>query len=57
MSKINHIFITHCHGDHCYGIYGFLHSLAMQGRKDPMHIYGPVGIKEMVSTVLRVSGK
>jgi len=44
VSRVSSIFITHCHGDHCYGIFGFLHSLTLHGRKEPIRIYGPTGM-------------
>ncbi|UJF14728.1 ribonuclease Z [Jeotgalibaca sp. MA1X17-3] len=53
--KINKIFITHLHGDHIFGLPGFLSSRAFQGGNTPLTIYGPVGIKEYVLTSLRIS--
>lgn len=53
--KINKIFITHLHGDHIFGLPGFLSSRAFQGGNTPLTIYGPVGIKEYVLTCLRIS--
>ncbi|SFH92478.1 ribonuclease Z [Pisciglobus halotolerans] len=53
--KINKIFITHLHGDHIYGLPGFLASRAFQGGDDELAIYGPVGIKQFVLTSLKVS--
>ncbi len=54
--KIDKIFITHLHGDHIYGIFGLLASRAMNGTDRALTIYGPAGIKEMVKTVIRLSG-
>jgi len=53
--KLNHIFITHMHGDHIYGLPGLLCSRNMEGCLVPIHIYGPKGIKKYVNTVLAVS--
>jgi ribonuclease Z len=39
MSKINHIFISHLHGDHVFGLYGLLSSYNLMGRKPDLHIY------------------
>jgi ribonuclease Z len=39
MSKINHIFISHLHGDHVFGLFGLLSSYNLMGRKKPLHIY------------------
>ncbi|MRH42317.1 ribonuclease Z [Aquibacillus halophilus] len=54
--KIEKIFITHLHGDHIYGLPGFLSSRSFQGGVSPLTIYGPKGIKEFIETSLRVSG-
>ena len=35
-SKINHIFISHLHGDHVFGLYGLLSTLSLMGRKNPV---------------------
>lgn len=55
-SKINHIFISHLHGDHCFGLIGVITTFAMLGRETDLHIYGPKGIKEFILTPLRLSG-
>ena len=39
--KVEAIFITHTHGDHLFGLFGLLNSMAMYGRTAPLHIYGP----------------
>ena len=57
VTKISAIFITHLHGDHCYGLFGLLSTLALNGRSLPLPVLGPVGVKEMVMTVLRLSGE
>lgn len=54
-AKINHIFISHLHGDHCFGLPGLLSSFRLLGREKPIHIYGPVGIREMLETIFRIS--
>lgn len=53
--KVTKIFITHLHGDHIFGLPGFLSSRAFQGGNTPLSIYGPPGIKEYVLTSLRIS--
>lgn len=53
--KVSKIFITHLHGDHIFGLPGFLSSRAFQGGDTPLTIYGPKGIKDFVLTSLRVS--
>lgn len=46
--KINHIFISHIHGDHVFGLYGLISSLNLMGRKVPLSIYAPAGYGEMM---------
>lgn len=53
--KVTKIFITHLHGDHIFGLPGFLSSRSFQGGDEPLTIYGPVGIKKFVMTALQVS--
>lgn len=53
-SKINHIFISHLHGDHFFGLPGLVATFRLLGRKTPLHIYGPKGIKEAVTLLLKL---
>jgi len=53
--RVEKIFITHLHGDHIYGLPGFLSSRSFQGGESKVTIYGPKGIKEYVETSLSVS--
>lgn len=53
--KINHIFISHLHGDHCYGLPGLLTSFSLNGRKAKLHLHGPFGIKKFLGAVLEAS--
>jgi ribonuclease Z len=53
--KIEKIFITHLHGDHIFGLPGFLGSRSFQGGTEPLEIYGPSGIKQFVKTALEIS--
>lgn len=55
--KVEKIFISHLHGDHIFGLPGFLSSRSFQGadKNEPLTIYGPKGVKEFVQTALRIS--
>ncbi len=55
LPKLSRVFISHLHGDHCFGIFGLLGSRSMSDTTRPLTIYGPTGIEEMVTTVLRLS--
>lgn len=44
-SRINHIFISHLHGDHFFGLPGLLSSFHLLNRSTPLHIYGPPALK------------
>ena len=55
-SRIHHIFISHLHGDHVFGLFGLLSSLAMMGRKVPIHLYGPVELEAYLSSYRRFFG-
>ena len=54
-SKINHIFISHLHGDHFFGLVGLISTFALLGRTTDLHIYGPKGVKEIIDLQLRLS--
>ena len=44
-SNINNIFISHLHGDHCFGLIGLISTFALLGRTNTLNIYGPTDIK------------
>ena len=54
-SKINHIFISHLHGDHFYGLIGLISTFGILNREKELHIYGPAGIKEVINLQLKYS--
>lgn len=54
-SKINHIFISHLHGDHFFGLVGLLSTFNLYNREQNLHIYGPKGIKEIVTLQFKLS--
>jgi ribonuclease Z len=54
-SKINHIFISHLHGDHFFGLVGLVSTFTLLNRATDLHIYGPKGLKEIIKLQLRLS--
>lgn len=48
MSRINHIFISHMHGDHIFGLIGLLSTFSLQGRKNELHIYGHSKLEKLI---------
>jgi ribonuclease Z len=54
-SKIDHIFISHLHGDHYLGLVGLLSSLHLNGRIKPLYIYCPAHLKEIIDIQLLYS--
>lgn len=55
-SKISHVFISHLHGDHFYGLVGLISTFMLLNRENDLHVYGPKGIKEIILLQLKFSG-
>jgi ribonuclease Z len=55
-SKITYIFISHLHGDHIYGLPGLITSYNHYTRKEPLTIYGPIGIKRFIENSVYITG-
>lgn len=55
-SRINHIFISHLHGDHYFGLIGLLNSLALNNRLTDLHIYGPEKLQSIIDIQMDLSG-
>ncbi|MEM7486256.1 MAG: ribonuclease Z [Bacteroidota bacterium] len=53
-SRIKHIFISHLHGDHFFGLPGLVSTFRLLGRESELHIYGPKGIKEAITLLLKL---
>ena len=53
-SRIKHIFISHLHGDHFFGLIGLISTFRLLGRETELHIYGPKGIKEIITLQLKL---
>lgn len=54
-SRIDHIFISHLHGDHYLGLVGLLSSLHLNGRKKPLYLFGPAALIEIIELQLKYS--
>ena len=53
-SRIKHIFISHLHGDHYFGLIGLISTFMLLGREAELNIYGPKGIKEVIMLQLKL---
>jgi ribonuclease Z len=54
-SKISHIFISHLHGDHYFGLIGLINSFSLLGHKQDLHVFGPAALKEIIEIQLKVA--
>ena len=54
--RLQYIFISHLHGDHFLGIFGLLSSMSLTGRTNPLTIYCPRGLKELIELQFKISG-
>lgn len=53
-ARVKHIFISHLHGDHFYGLIGLISTFTLLGREADLNIYGPKGIKEIITLQLKL---
>lgn len=51
-SRLNHIFISHLHGDHCFGLMGLISTFGLLGRTADLHVYSPKGLEELYLPLL-----
>lgn len=51
-SRLNHVFISHLHGDHCFGLLGLISTLNLLGRTAQLHIHSPEGLEELMRPML-----
>lgn len=54
-SRIKHIFISHLHGDHYFGLVGLISTFRLLKREADLHIYGPKGLKEVITLQMKLS--
>lgn len=51
-SRLNHVFISHLHGDHCFGLLGLISTFGLLGRTATLHIHAPKGIEALFAPML-----
>jgi ribonuclease Z len=54
-SKIKHVFISHVHGDHILGLPGMIFSMNLNSREEPLHIYGPQNLFDLLNLFIKSS--
>lgn len=55
LQRIKHIFISHLHGDHFFGLVGLISTFHLLGRSEELNIYGPAQLKEIIDIQLKAS--
>lgn len=53
--SVHHIFISHLHGDHYFGLPGLINSMGLLGRVAPLHLYAPAELKPIIDSILSVA--
>lgn len=53
--NLQHIFISHMHGDHYFGLPGLINSMSLLGRTAPLHLYAPVALKSIIDQIQNVA--
>lgn len=53
--KMHHIFISHLHGDHYFGLPGLINSMSLLGRTAVLHLYAPANLKKIIDDILQVA--
>jgi ribonuclease Z len=54
-SKISHIFISHLHGDHYFGLVGLINSFSLLSHQQELHVFGPSPLQEIIELQLKVA--
>lgn len=47
-ARLHHVFISHLHGDHCFGLMGLISTLSLLGRTGTFHVYAPAGLERLL---------
>ena len=55
LNSIDNIFISHLHGDHYFGLPGLISHYNLKGRTKDLSIYGPIGLKKIISLIMKSS--
>lgn len=53
--RLRHIFISHMHGDHYFGLPGLINSMSLMGRTEPLHLYAPAPLEEILQQIFKVA--
>lgn len=53
--RLHHIFISHLHGDHYFGLPGLINSMSLMGRTEALHIYAPAELKNILDSILAIA--
>lgn len=54
-NRISHIFISHLHGDHYFGLIGLINTFGLLGRQQELHVYGPAPLDEIIRLQIKVA--
>ncbi|HZF64472.1 MAG TPA: ribonuclease Z [Chitinophagaceae bacterium] len=54
-SKISHVFISHLHGDHYFGLVGLINTFGLLSHKQELHVYGPEPLQQIIEMQLKVA--
>ena len=54
-ARIKHIFISHLHGDHFFGLVGLISTFRLLTREADLHIYGPKGLKDIITLQMKLT--
>ena len=52
-TRIGHVFISHLHGDHCFGLIGMISTFGMLGRTAPLHVHAPAALEPILNIELQ----
>ena len=57
LAELRDVFLTHYHADHYLGLPGMMKTFALRGREQPLTVYGPVGLRDLIGALRRVFGR